>query len=103
MSNPDSDSAIVRSVMGDPTAASFVRGLGLQWGEEKNAGQYVDDYGLPTWQTEHRCGHYPWVEKDDPDNHPDGAAFGPSPNDHDYAVESWPDRADRPGRQWLSV
>lgn len=89
MSNPASDSAIVRSVMGDPAAASYVRGLGLQWGEEQNAGQYVDDYGLPTWQTEHRCGHYPWVEKEDPDNYPDGAAFGPAPNDHDYAVESW--------------
>jgi glucosylceramidase len=88
MSNPTSDS-IVRSVMGDPIAASHVRGLGLQWGMERNARQYVDDYGLPTWQTEHRCGHYPWVEKDDPDNHPDGAAFGPAPNDHDYAVESW--------------
>ena len=88
MSNPTSDS-IVRSVLGDPTAASYVRGLGLQWGMERNAGQYVADYGLPTLQTEHRCGHYPWVEKEDPDNYPDGAAFGPAPNDHDYAVESW--------------
>jgi glucosylceramidase len=88
MSNPTSDS-IVRSVMGDPVAASYVRGLGLQWGMERNARQYVDEFGLPTLQTEHRCGHYPWVEKDDPDNHPDGAAFGPAPNDHDYAVESW--------------
>jgi len=88
MSNPQSD-AIVRGVMGDPAAASRVRGIGLQWGMEKLARQYVDDYGLPTLQTEHRCGHYPWVEKADPEKYPDGAAFGPAPNDHDYAVESW--------------
>jgi glucosylceramidase len=88
MSNPVSD-AIVQSVMGDPTAAGYVRGIGLQWGMEQNARQYVDAYGLPTLQTEHRCGHYPWIEKDDPENHPDGAAFGPAPNDHAYAVESW--------------
>jgi glucosylceramidase len=88
MSNTKSDS-IVRDVMGDANAASYVRGIGLQWGMEQNARQYVDDYGLPTLQTEHRCGHYPWIVKDEPDNYPDGAAFGPAPNDHDYAVESW--------------
>lgn len=88
MSNTKSD-AIVRSVMGDATAAGYVRGIGLQWGMEQNARQYVDDYGLPTLQTEHRCGHYPWIEKDQPENYPDGAAFGPAPNDHAYAVESW--------------
>lgn len=88
MSNTTSD-AIVRSVLDDPAAAGYVRGIGLQWGMEKNARQYVDRYGLPTLQTEHRCGHYPWVVKADPENYPDGAAFGPAPNDHAYAVESW--------------
>lgn len=88
MSNTRSDS-IVRDVMGDATAASYVKGIGLQWGMEENARQYVDTYGLPTLQTEHRCGHYPWIVKDEPENYPDGAAFGPAPNDHAYAVESW--------------
>jgi glucosylceramidase len=88
MSNPQSDE-IVRSVLGSPAAASHIRGIGLQWGMEKNARQYADDYGLPVLQTEHRCGHYPWVEKDDPDHYPDGAALGPAPNDYDYAIESW--------------
>jgi glucosylceramidase len=88
MSNTTSDS-IVRSVMGDAAAASYVRGIGLQWGMVENALQYVEDYGLPTLQTEHRCGHYPWEQEVDPDKYPDGAAFGPAPNDHDYAVESW--------------
>jgi len=88
MSNTKSDT-IVRGVMGDATAASYIRGIGLQWGMQQNARQYVDDYGLPTLQTEHRCGHYPWVVKADPENYPDGAAFGPAPNDHEYAVESW--------------
>jgi glucosylceramidase len=88
MSNTKSD-AIVRSVMGDAAAAGYVRGIGLQWGMEQNARQYVDAYGLPTLQTEHRCGHYPWIVKDQPENYPDGAAFGPAPNDHAYAMESW--------------
>jgi glucosylceramidase len=88
MSNTNSDT-IVRDVMGDTTAASYVRGIGLQWGMEQNARRYVEDYGLPTLQTEHRCGHYPWIVRDEPENYPDGAAFGPAPNDHDYAIESW--------------
>jgi glucosylceramidase len=37
-------------------------------------------YNLPIWQTEHRCGNYPWVK-------PFNMAM--APNDQAYAVESW--------------
>lgn len=37
-------------------------------------------YDLPVWQTEHRCGNYPWMT-------PFDAAM--APNDDAYAVESW--------------
>src|SRR5678815_1193221 len=37
-------------------------------------------YHLPVWQTEHKCGNYPW-----------GSPFDATraPNDQAYAVESW--------------
>ena len=37
-------------------------------------------YDLPVWQTEHRCGNYPWMT-------PFNATM--APNDQAYAVESW--------------
>jgi glucosylceramidase len=37
-------------------------------------------YDLPVWQTEHRCGNYPWATPFDGSTAPDDQA---------YAVESW--------------
>jgi glucosylceramidase len=37
-------------------------------------------YNLPIWQTEHKCGNYPWATPFD---------AGRAPNDQAYAVESW--------------
>jgi glucosylceramidase len=74
-----SDRSIVSSVMGDATARSYVQVLGFQWGMQSDVGA-DQRYDLPIWQTEHRCGNYPWET-------PFDAAL--APNDQGYAVESW--------------
>jgi len=74
-----SDPAIIGSVMGDATARSYVSVLGFQWGMlGKVAG--AKSYHLPVWQSEHKCGNYPWAEPFD---------ANAAPNDQAYAVESW--------------
>src|SRR5690606_29952239 len=78
MSNTTSDS-IVGSVMGNATAASYVKGIGLQWGQVQNAQKYVNNYDVPVMQTEHQCGNNPW----------EGHDQSRAPNDYAYGVESW--------------
>jgi len=85
-SDPGSDPSIVGSVMGDATARDTVDVLGYQWGMQSQVGG-ARRYSLPVWQTEHRCGNYPWAKPFDADR---------APNDHAYAVESW-----RLVRDWI--
>jgi glucosylceramidase len=73
-----SDSSIVGSALSDATAGSYVGVVGFQWGMLGNVAG-VRSY-LPVWQTEHRCGNYPWAK-------PFDASM--APNDQAYAVESW--------------
>jgi glucosylceramidase len=40
----------------------------------------AESYNLPVWQTEHKCGNYPWAK-------PFNANL--APNDQAYAAESW--------------
>jgi len=79
MSNGEKDPAIVTAVLADATAKSFVSVIGMQWGMlGKEAAAKAS--GLPMWQTEHKCGNYPWVT----------ASYKPTaPNDLAYGVESW--------------
>jgi len=74
-----SDGSIVGSVMGDETARGFIDVLGYQWGMQGSVGG-SRRYSLPIWETEHKCGNYPWQT-------PFDAAM--APNDQAYAVESW--------------
>jgi glucosylceramidase len=74
-----SDTSIVGSVMGDAAARSYIKVFGYQWGMQSNVGG-AKRYNLPVWQTEHRCGNYPWLT-------PFNASM--APNDQSYAVESW--------------
>jgi glucosylceramidase len=72
------DTDIVSTVMGDATAKSFIKVIGYQWGMDTSVAS-AKAYNLPIWQTEHKCGNYPWMtyNKDK------------APNDQAYAVESW--------------
>ena len=74
------DAAIVSGVMGDATAKNYIKVLGFQWGMLGSVSD-AKKYNLPIWQTEHKCGNYPW----------EAATFvkGKAPNDQAYAVESW--------------
>ncbi len=82
MSNPDSgkDSTILSTVSADAGAMKYVKGFGMQWGMIAGI-PTVKSKNLPMWQTEHKCGNYPW----------ETATFNASqpPNDHAYAEESW--------------
>jgi glucosylceramidase len=75
-----SDPTIVSSVMGDVAARSYIDVLGFQWGMLDKVGG-ARAYHQPIWQTEHKCGNYPWETK--------SFYAGAAPNDHAYAVESW--------------
>jgi glucosylceramidase len=75
----DSDPAIISSVMADDAARSYVKVLGFQWGMLGKVAS-ARSYNLPIWQSEHKCGNYPWAKPFDADT---------APNDHAYAVESW--------------
>jgi glucosylceramidase len=74
-----SDRSIVGSVMGDAAARSYIKVLGYQWGMQSDVAG-AKHYDLPVWQTEHKCGNYPWTT-------PFDASM--APNDQAYAVESW--------------
>jgi len=82
MSNP-TDSNIVTAVTGDATAMKYVKGFGLQWGMMSSVGG-PKSRNLPIWQTEHKCGNYPWGDADYPSFNSSKA-----PNDQAYGVESW--------------
>jgi glucosylceramidase len=73
------DTTIVRSVMEDAAARTYIKVLGYQWGMQGKVGG-ARLLSLPIWQTEHRCGNYPWAS-------PFDASM--APNDQAYAVESW--------------
>ena len=74
-----SDPKIVSSVMADPAARAAIQVLGFQWGMQTQVAG-ARRYDLPVWQTEHRCGNYPWQSPFD---------ATAAPNDQAYAVESW--------------
>jgi len=74
-----SDRQIVSSVMADPAARATIKVMGFQWGMQSEVGD-ARKYNLPVWQTEHRCGNYPWLQPFD---------ATAAPNDQAYAVESW--------------
>jgi glucosylceramidase len=73
------DTSIVSTVMSDATAKSYIRVLGYQWGMDSNISS-AKQYNVPIWQTEHKCGNYPWAT-------PFNSTM--APNDQAYAVESW--------------
>ena len=72
------DTDIVSTVMADTTAKSFIKVFGYQWGMDGQVAS-AKAYNLPIWQTEHKCGNYPWETYDK----------NKAPNDQAYAVESW--------------
>jgi len=76
----DGDDSIISDVMGDSVAQTTVSVLGFQWGMQGRVAG-ARPYHLPVWQTEHKCGNYPWG----------GTRFDAThaPNDQPYAVETW--------------
>jgi len=76
MSNGDADPGIVSAMSADSKAMGFVKALGYQWGMQ---GKSNPAKSLSFWQTEHKCGNYPWM----------GGKGPPAPNDMAYATESW--------------
>jgi glucosylceramidase len=75
------DTNIISTVMGDATASPKIAMLGYQWSMQSAVSNDRTRYSRPVWQTEHKCGNYPW----------ETATFNNmvAPNDRAYAVESW--------------
>ena len=91
MSNPDSDASLLQTVMQNQTAKGYIKGYGLQWGLLSKMGSLGLDSNLKIWQTEHKCGNYPFGNQSLPPGIP-GTIAGhvqPAPNNHAYAEESW--------------
>jgi len=91
MSNANSDGGLLQAVMNDSKARSYIKGYGLQWGMLSTIGSLGLSPQLQIWQTEHKCGNYPFTGQTLPPGIP-GSIAGhkqPAPNDHAYAEESW--------------
>jgi glucosylceramidase len=73
------DPTVVSAVMGDTTARSYIKLIGMQWGMQSGVSG-AKQYNLPIWQTEHKCGNYPWMG---------GYVSSAAPNDQAYGVETW--------------
>jgi glucosylceramidase len=92
MSNGDNgaqskDLMVVQNAMGDATARPFFKSIGLQWGMldlYKQTPSMFDQYNIPMWASEHKCGNYPW----NPAGYPAYNSTA-APNNHAYALESW--------------
>lgn len=80
MSNNMTDGSVLQTTQSNATAKGFVKGYGLQWGMLDTYSSLGMDTSLQIWQTEHKCGNYPWVS---------GTNQSRAPNDRAYAVESW--------------
>jgi glucosylceramidase len=91
MSNSTADATLLQGVMNDAAAKSFIKGYGLQWGMLSVYGNLGLDPSLKIWQTEHKCGNYPFGGQSLPPGIPGSIQShkNPAPNDHAYAEESW--------------
>ena len=84
LSQKPTDLEFAASVGNDADAREYIGVAGLQWSMldvVPTLKPYMVD--LPLWQTEHKCGNYPWNPSGSPPYQPS------APNDHAYAVESW--------------
>lgn len=82
MSNNGSsaDVAVANAVLADPTAKSYCKVMGVQWGmSDANQVSNLKSKGgnIPIWLSEHKCGGNP------------GANVANAPNDFTYAKDSW--------------
>jgi glucosylceramidase len=78
--NSNADVAVANAVLGDATAKSFAKVIGVQWGMS-DSGQISNlqskGQGIPIWLSEHKCGGNP------------GSNVAAAPNDSGYAKDSW--------------
>jgi glucosylceramidase len=90
MSNNTSgkDETNLTTLLGDATAKGFIKVAGYQWGMQQYVAADLKTYGIPIWQTEHRCGNYPFSGVMNPTPSDSFNANGAA-NDIGYGVETW--------------
>jgi len=91
--DPNTDPDIITAVTGDSSAMKYIEGFGMQWNVIGDVAG-LTKYNLPIWQTEHRCGNYPWGGETTIVNvgsAPVNITYNSStaPNDFNYALESF--------------
>jgi glucosylceramidase len=96
------DPAILSAVTADATAMKYIKGFGMQWNVIVDVAS-LTKLNLPIWQTEHRCGNYPWGGENTVLNvgsAPANITYNSStaPNDFNYAVETFGNVG-----QWLAT
>jgi len=77
--------------MGDTTAKSYIKVMGYQWNMLSSVSADKSK-GFNIWQTEHKCGNYPWNPGTGCGETNDSCPTynsSKAPNDQAYGVESW--------------
>ena len=74
-----------------PSDKTLVKGVALQWATDVRVAT-VAAAGYKVWQSEHKCGNYPWLgtkATSDADANRDNFLADHAPNNHAYGEESW--------------
>jgi glucosylceramidase len=74
-----------------PSDKTLVKGVALQWATDVRVAT-VAAAGFKVWQSEHKCGNYPWLSvkaSSESDANRDNFLADHAPNNHAYGEESW--------------
>jgi glucosylceramidase len=98
----NTDQDVLNAVTADSAAMKYIQGFGMQWNVIGDIAG-LTKFNLPIWQTEHRCGNYPWGGENtilNVGSAPASITYNAktAQNDFNYAVETFGNIG-----QWLAA